>query len=453
MELGNRDGRALVDNASEGIWCKNREAKIMANESRKPVNSAVAMRAKQRNIGRYRARVSGTSTRREEKAGSVRFDFLGNLFSSNRGRDPALLKRKWRRMAQNRFHFFRGSAATFYDIWTTRHPRTTAPNAWVCGDAHWENVGSYRAKNRVTYFDLTDFDQACLAPVDRELGRALSAYHVARIAHLAAPFLSSYRQTLMIGKPQHIEAEVSKGAVARLLASVRMRRRKKFIGSWTEKGRIAIRAGVTYRLRRAERADAARIFNAWGHQRKRAEFFKVLDLCGSLAGVGTLGLRRYLVLVKGGRLPHLIDMKQAAPSVLAEHHRLLQPAWQCDAERVATIQKYTQYVPIAHLGWTQFRGSSFVLSDFQPAEDRIDSLSLSKHEHEDFSRKWGRLLAWSHLRTASWKNSASIDRLIEYGKSLTLPHRRRLLRDAAAMGRILARAYDAFVPLVLGGEK
>ncbi len=36
----------------------------------------------------------------------------------------------------------------------------------------------------------------------------------------------------------------------------------------------------------------------------------MLDLCGSLAGVGTLGLRRYLVLVKGGKHPHLIDMKE-----------------------------------------------------------------------------------------------------------------------------------------------
>ncbi len=196
-----------------------------------------------------------------------------------------------------------------------------------------------------------------------------------------------------------------------------------------------------------------KIFSAWASQRKRAKFFDIIDLCGNLAGIGTLGLRRYLFLVKGGRRPHLIDMKEAVPSALAEHHRPLQPVWRCEAERVATVQKYTQYVPIAHLGWTQFRGSSFVLSDFQPAEDRINALSLPKEEHEDFSRKWGRLLAWSHLRTASWRNSATIDQLIGFGKSLTVARQKSLLRDAAAIGRTYTRAYADFLALGPLGEK
>ena len=390
---------------------------------------------------------------KKEKSGPVRFDFLEDLFARNNGRDPALLQQKWRRMAEDPFHFYRGSAGTFYHLWAMRRLHSAAPSIWVCGDAHWENVGSYRAKNRIAYFDLTDFDQACLAPIDRDLGRALTAYYVARASHLAPLFLSSYRETLVGGKPQHIEEEVAKGAVAKLLTSVSLRRRKKFIASWTDKGRIAIKEGVTYALSRRDRQRAARVFNVWARQHERDKFFKITDLCGSLAGIGTLGLQRYLILVKGGRRPHLIDMKEAVPSALADHHRPRQPVWQCEAERVATLQKYTQYVPIAHLGWTQFRRSSFVLSDFQPAEDRINALSLPREEHEDFSRKWGRLLAWSHLRTASWKNSGTIDELIGFGKSLTVARQKSLIRDAAAIGRAYSRAYADFLALGPFGEK
>ncbi len=153
--------------------------------------------------------------------------------------------------------------------WAARRPESDAPAIWVCGDAHWENVGSYRGKNRVAYFDLTDFDQACLAPIDWELGRAMTAYYIAHAGHLAGLFLSSYRQTLVGGKPQHIEAEVAKGAVARLLKSVATRRRKKFIASWTKNGRIAIREGLTYRLGRAEMGQAVRIFR--GGRRSASE--------------------------------------------------------------------------------------------------------------------------------------------------------------------------------------
>ncbi len=104
-------------------------------------------------------------------------------------------------------------------------------------------------------------------------------------------------------------------------------------------------------------------------------------------------------------------------------------------------------MPIAHLGWTRFRESSFVLSDFQPAEDRIDCLSLPEEEYEDFARKWGRLLAWSHLRTASWRKSAGIDQLINFGEGLTLRRQKQLLCDCSKIGREYAWAYKEFLRL------
>lgn len=376
------------------------------------------------------------------------FDFVEDVFRHGNQRNPDLLKYRWERMSENRFHFFRGSGPAFYRLWGLEHPVSHAPVIWACGDAHWENVGSYRGKNKVAYFDLTDFDQACLTPLDAELGRALTAYYVVHASHLAPFFLSAYRETLAAGKPQHIEAEVAKGAVADLLSKVTCRRRKAFIADWVKADRIRIRKGETYALSRRERSEAVRIFRAWAAHRQETAFFQLQDLCGSLAGIGTLGLRRYLVLVKGGQRQHLIDMKEARVSALAELHSKLQPEWSCEAERIATVQKFTQYVPIAHLGWTHHRSLSFVLSDFQPSEDRINTFSMPEKEHESFAAKWGRLLAWSHLRTASWKRASSIDELMAYGVALGQRKQRILLHAASKIGRRYEKAYEEFISLI-----
>jgi len=364
-------------------------------------------------------------------------------------RNPALVRQKWERMSESPFHFFRGSTATFYEWWNSKsRPFSIGPATWVCGDAHWENVGCYRGKNKVCYFDLTDFDEACLAPIGVELARALAALYMSRTAHLSHFFLSAYRETLATGKPQHIEAEVAKGMIAELLSKRTHRKRKKFIAAWTDDNRIRILDGKTYALSRDERSHAARIFRAWAAKRKHSDFFRLLDICGSLSGIGTLGLRRYLVLVDGGERPHLIDMKEAAPSGLAAIQPRLQPMWSCEAERVATIQNYTQYVPIAHLDWTAYRDLSFVLSDFQPDEDRIDSLALPERQHESFTCKWGRLLAWSHLRTASWRRACTVDELMTFATEFNIMKQDALLGSVRRISRSFEEAYREFLRMV-----
>lgn len=355
---------------------------------------------------------------RRSRSGRPRFDALEHVFAHLPRSHPGELPHRRQEMARNEFRFFRGSVATFYELWSRRARGSPSPAVWVCGDAHWENIGSYRGKNRIAYFDLTDFDHACLAPIDVELGRALTAYHAAGLAKLAPTFLAGYHEALIGGKPRHIEREVAKGSIRRLLQTVARRKRKRFIRERTSHDRIVLGDGQTCAVPRGERAQAMAVFRRWAAGRRHREFFRVVDLCGSLSGVGSLGLRRYLVLVEGGKRRHLIDMKEAVPSALAPFSPRPQPKWSCEAERIATVQAYIQYEPIAHLGWLRDRTSSFVLSDFQPAEDRIDSDLLAPDVDGRFARKWGRLLAWAHLRSAGWRRAATIDDLMTFGREL-----------------------------------
>ena len=58
------------------------------------------------------------------------------------------------------------------------------PLVWACGDLHFENFGSFQGDNGLSYFDLNDFDESCLAPATWEVSRFVAS------AYVAAPSLN-----------------------------------------------------------------------------------------------------------------------------------------------------------------------------------------------------------------------------------------------------------------------
>src|ERR1700747_2530702 len=82
----------------------------------------------------------------------------------NSGRIPEMLKIKYRNMRQNAFVFYRGSCHLFYEDLPAVSHLNNSPLSWLCGDLHLENFGSYKADNRLVYFDINDFDESALAP-------------------------------------------------------------------------------------------------------------------------------------------------------------------------------------------------------------------------------------------------------------------------------------------------
>jgi uncharacterized protein (DUF2252 family) len=296
----------------------------------------------------------------------------------------------------------------------------------------------------VPYFDINDFDECCLAPVNWEIGRALTALHVLKRPDMARLILDTYASTLAGGKPGHIEPEVAEGPIAALLTQVADRRAKDFLAKWAPRRRLRIRKGHSFAISRAAKASARRRFDAWARTQSDRSFYRVLDICGRIAGNGSLGLERYTILVRGRRQPFMMDMKAAAPSAPRAFLRSRQPPWTCEAERVATVQHFMQYVPIARLSWIAGAPVSFMVHQLQPADDRIAVAELSPTDYAEFIRQWGRLLASAHLRSGGWKGSADLDALIAYGQSLDRRARRRLLSAAWKAARAQRRAWVQF---------
>ncbi len=106
-------------------------------------------------------------------------DVVERIRSYNAGRDPERLAMKYRRLRYSPFVFLRGTCQLFFDRLPNEPLLSKAPLAWVCGDLHLENFGSYKGDNRLVYFDINDFDDAALAPALWDPPRLLTSVVVA----------------------------------------------------------------------------------------------------------------------------------------------------------------------------------------------------------------------------------------------------------------------------------
>jgi uncharacterized protein (DUF2252 family) len=72
-----------------------------------------------------------------------------------------IVQLKYEAMTENAFRFFRGTCYLFYEDLAASQPLPLSPLAWICGDLHIENYGSYKGDNKLVYFDLTILTKHC----------------------------------------------------------------------------------------------------------------------------------------------------------------------------------------------------------------------------------------------------------------------------------------------------
>ena len=354
--------------------------------------------------------------------------------SFNAGRDPERLAMKYRAMRASPFAFLRGTCHLFYD----RLPRggvfKSAPLAWICGDLHLENFGSYKGDNRLVFFDMNDFDESALAPASWDLVRFLTSLRVgadslvageAKAQALCQDFLDAYSTALALGKAYWVERETAEGLVRALFDGLRNRQRANFLDSRTVTERrqrlLRVDGKKAMPVTAPQRAAITSFMHEFAKSRAQPDFFTVLDVARRIAGTGSLGVDRYAILIQGKGSPdgnYLLDLKQALPSSLLPHLKATQPKWKNEAQRVVAVQRRMQAVSMAFLEPVFFNESPCVLRALQPSEDRV-AVSGSRQTGSDLEhlvRTMGQLVAWAQLRSAGRNGSATIDELIDFAQ-------------------------------------
>ena len=379
-----------------------------------------------------------------ERAGAA--DPLATLAGQNAIRLADLLPIRYGRMAASPWNFYRGAAAVMASNLASR--ANTGLTVQLCGDAHLLNFGLWATPERQLSFDLRDFDETLPGPFEWDVSRLVASVVVlARecglkervAAEAVAECLRAYRQRMAVyARSKQLDIWYDLVTVDQLVAVFkpedqeqvwahvnRKARRRTSTGAarkLTEvvDGRIRITEDPPVRvgLDGAELELEDAVFTSYRdslpvYRRHLLDRFSLVDAVRQVVGVGSVGMRVFLVLLVGrdGSDPLFLQIKQAGPSVYEAH---------CGAshlpnhgERVVVGKRLIQSATDIFAGFTSVGADDFYVRQFRDMKvvPRADLLAPRLAE---FAIASGRVLARAHARTG---DPIAIDAYIGKGRS------------------------------------
>ena len=388
-------------------------------------------------------------------------DVVDEIWRFNVGREPERLAFKYRAMRKDAFSFLRGTAHLFNRRLAQSPLPIATPAVWVCGDIHLENFGAFDGTDGHIHFDINDFDESALAPAGWDLVRLGTSLLVAGDALGATPqaarelcgaCFGAYTEALAAGRAGSLGRDNACKAVADLLDAVDHRSRLDWLDGRTEvvgsERRIRLDGKRSLPADAAQRAFVTGLVDAFAAGTGETAALRVLDVARRVAGTGSLGVERYVVLVEGQGSPDrngLLDLKEATASTVAVELASRQPRWASEAQRVVTLQRRLQGTSPAMLHDLAGSPRSHVLRALQPTEDKIQlgSKGVSAAAMAGLVVDMGKLLAWAHLRGSGQQGAAAIDELRAAGPAITQA-KAALVRAAGACATQVVADWNAY---------
>jgi uncharacterized protein (DUF2252 family) len=387
-------------------------------------------------------------------------DPLATVLAQNAVRAPDLVPIRHGRMAASPWNYYRGAAAVMAADLASR------PNSdltvQLCGDAHILNFGLWATPERQLSFDLRDFDETLAGPfewdvmrmvaslqvlacdqgsttaeeVDRAVQAALDGYRTQIGRYADARFLDIWYE--QITADDLLGVVVDEEQIEQVAARVHERARKRSnVGAakkFTESvdGRVRLVEAPPFRVRddRVDRDTVEEVFAAYRsslpeERRYLLDRYAIVDVVRQVVGVGSVGMRVYLVLLQGSRSDDLcfLQIKQAGPSV---YEAFLAPSpYPNHGQRVTVGRRFVQSATDIFVGWTSAGGIDFYVRQFRDMKV-VPSGPQVTPRLRHFARKCGLVLARAHATTG---DAAAIDAYLGKGRAF----------DAAMVG--FARAY------------
>ena len=372
-------------------------------------------------------------------------DPIGLLEAQAEPRIQELLPIRYGRMLASPFAFYRGAAAIMAtDLAPT--PRVGL-DAQLCGDAHLLNFGGYASPERTLVFGINDFDETLPGPFEWDVKRLATSTEIAgrdrgfsraerRAAVLAT--VGGYREAMrQLAKLGQLDVWYAHADVDSLVADLQEEREQKDARSLRRAAakaplndrhalarllqvvdgepRIVSNPPLTVPVtelgdRREQLETAVRsVFRAYRHslqtdRRELLEEFRFADLARRVVGIGSVGLRSWILLLLGRDESDLLflQLKQAEASVLEPH--LGQGNYASHAQRVVRGQRVSQASSDIFLGWTHVENNDGPSRDFYVRQLRdwkmsVDLTQILPRALTIYGRWCGATLARAHARS------------------------------------------------------
>jgi uncharacterized protein (DUF2252 family) len=340
-------------------------------------------------------------------------------------------------MGEDLFAFFRGANPLFGAAWPALIPVDPGPSILICGDLHLENFGAYRAEDGEFVFDINDFDEALVGPCSLDLIRCSTSILLAAEVWGLSPIQA---MRMVLGYLERYRAEIAERRVARanfqgpideLLGKFALGTQAELLDHMTKLGKSGVRSirrsdGKLPPIHQHEAAGVIEAVETYGRSIGQADAFRVLDVSARIAGIGSLGVKRYVALVEGDGSTvgnRLLDIKAAAPSSLIGCTDAPQPlAWlDDDARRVVDSQRRLQAAPTAGLDVICVNGEDFRVRELIPDENRakLDRFRRKPSKLRQAVEIAGTITAYSQIRGARLDDG--IDRTDELARWAASP--------------------------------
>jgi uncharacterized protein (DUF2252 family) len=404
--------------------------------------------------GERRAR--GKAARERARRGTLgywaaedrRHDALETILAQNQIRVAELVPIRHQRMAVSPWNYYRGAAAVMAADLASQPD--SGLMVQLCGDAHVLNFGLWATPERNLYFDLRDFDETLPGPFEWDIKRFAASLVVAarengiRPAKAAAAvtagveaycrrmrryttlpeldiwydgthvdkligyFEPADRGRVSIHIEKKRERRTSRGAFAKLTAMAHGRPRI------TEDPPVRVTISDDEQTDLVDHLLAEYRLTLQEDRRSLFDRFTEVDVVRQVVGVGSVGMRVYLVLLEGrtGADPLFLQVKQAGPSVYEAH---TQPSHGNHGERVVSGKRMIQSATDIFVGWGSLHGRDYYVRQFRDMKI-IPTTELIAPRLAEFATACGETLARSHARTG---DPVAIDGYIGKGHKFT----------------------------------
>lgn len=347
-------------------------------------------------------------------------------------KDKILLK--YSALHESPFRFFRGTCHLFAEDFGKLYGYNSKLKTWICGDAHFENFGSFKGANRLVYFDMNDFDEAILCAPEPEICRFLTSIVIAgrqikmqekAIRELLEALCNNYIQTLLAEKALMLEEATAKGILKKYFNRLNSRNREAFIAKHTvpAKNGLQLKIDESHLLPISNKQKDL-IFKSLQKLLRQHNHFKdveCLDAAYRVAGTGSLGLERYAVLTYNHekKKNYLLDIKQTRISCYQREVKLKQPQFLDEAERINRVGYLMQFNSPAFHSRLRINKIDFVVKEMQPLVDKISVASLGNNiqQFSDAAHQMMPLIAYAQIRSSGHLTASSADDLIRFADS------------------------------------
>ena len=359
-------------------------------------------------------------------------DALRTILAQNEIRVPELVPLRHYRMAVSPWNYFRGAAAVMAaDLASQPDSGLTVQ---LAGDAHVLNFGLWATPERNLAFDLRDFDETLPGPFEwdvkrfaaslvvaaRQIGAGGSTADAAVTAGVEAyrrrmrryrdvPELDIWYDATWVDSLIGYFEPADRDQVSVYIERKRHRRGSrraftKLTAMVDGRPRITEDPPVRVAIGDDEQADivdellAGYRLTLQPDRRSLFDRFTLTDVVRQVVGVGSVGMRVYLVLLEGrtGADPLFLQLKQAGPAV---YEAFTAPsACSAHGERVITGKRLLQSATDMFVGWGSLHGNDYYVRQFRDMKI-IPSIELIGPRLVEFATACGGTLARAHARS------------------------------------------------------